>query len=222
MDFPYEYRVPLGQMRKVFRSFVWLCLLSAFVSLSGAEAQSELTGRGHSGWISSLAYFPDGKRLASGSADKTVKIWTIPSGEETATLRGHTDYVSSVAISPDGKLLATGSFDKTAKLWHLATNEEKASLHGHRAVVSSVAFSPDGKTLAAGIRYGTVILWDMPSKKERATLKGHKSDVWSVAFFPDGKILASADGDWDQPGKVKLWEAATGQERGILKHTGEV
>src|SRR5438552_18919088 len=138
MDFPCEYRVPLGQMRKVFRSFVWVCLISSFVPPRGAKAQSPMTLRGHSGWISSLAYFPDGKRLASGSADKTVKIWTISTGEETATLRGHTEYVSSVAISPDGKLLATGSFDKTAKLWNVATTEEKTSLGGHRGVVTSV------------------------------------------------------------------------------------
>src|SRR5260370_36037715 len=148
MDFSYEYRVSLVQMRKEFRSLVWLCLISSFVPLSGAKAQSPRTFRGHSAWISSLAYSPDGKQLASGSADKTVKIWTIPSGEELATLRGHTDYVSSVAISPDGKLLATGSFDKTAKLWQLATNEGKATLRGQRGVITSGTFSPEGTTLA--------------------------------------------------------------------------
>src|SRR5437763_863662 len=180
MDFPYEFRAPLVQMRKEFRSLVWLCLISAFVSLNGAKAQSPLTLRGHSGWISSLAYSTDGKWLASGSSDGSVKVW------------------STTAWTPDVSL-------------HVSTGE-----------IRSIAFSPDGKTLAAGIRYGTVMLWDVPSKKERATLKGHKSDVWSVAFFPDGKILASADGDWDQPGEVKLWDTATGRERGMLKHSGEV
>src|SRR5438876_3907563 len=122
-------------MRKEFRTLAWVYVILA-VPPCGVQGQSPLTLRGHSGWISSLAYSPDGKRLASGSADKTVKIWTIPSGEETATLRGHTDYVSSVAISPDGKLLATGSFDKTVKFWQLATNEEKATLRGHRGIVT--------------------------------------------------------------------------------------
>jgi WD40 repeat protein len=66
------------------------------------------------------------------------------------------------------------------------------------------------------------MLWDLAGKKERATLKAHKSDVWSLTFFPDGKILASGDGDWDQPGEVKFWDVATGQERATLRHTGEV
>src|SRR6516162_7989504 len=82
-----------------------------------AFGEGPTTLRGHSGWISSLAFAPNGKLLASSSADKTVKLWTIPGGKELASLRGHEDYVSSVAISPDGKTLATGSFDNSVKLW---------------------------------------------------------------------------------------------------------
>ena len=63
---------------------------------------------------------------------------------------------------------------------------------------------------------------DIPTKNERATVKAHKSDVWSVAFFPDGKTLASGDGDWDQPGEVRLWSVLTGRELRTLNHTGEV
>ncbi len=65
-------------------------------------------------------------------------------------------------------------------------------------------------------------LWDVPTLKELATIKGHKSDVWSVVFFPDSKVFASGDGDWDQPGEVKLWNMATGRDQGTLNHTGEV
>ena len=65
-------------------------------------------------------------------------------------------------------------------------------------------------------------MWDFPSLQERAVIKAHKSDVWSVAFFPDSKAFASGDGDWDQPGEVKLWSADMGKAIKTLNHTGEV
>src|SRR5207253_1269166 len=112
-------------------SFVFLLFAFLAVSEGMAVGESPPTLRGHTGWISSLAFTPDGKLLASASADKTVKLWAIPDGRELATLQGHEDYVSSVAMSPDGKVMATGSFDKSAKLWDLATAKGIASLRGH-------------------------------------------------------------------------------------------
>ena len=71
-----------------------------------------------------MAYSPDGKTLASGSGDKTIKLWDVATGKEQATLKGHTDWVTSVAFSPDGKTLASGSEDKTIKLWDVATGKQ--------------------------------------------------------------------------------------------------
>ena len=181
------------------------------------------TLEGHNGGVHSVACSPDGKTVASGSADQTVKLWDVGTGQQRASLLGHTGSVTSVAFSPDGKTLATGSYDRTVRLWSVATAKTQATLHGHANWVMSVAFSPDGETLATGSEDATVKLWDLRTKQERATLKGHTGPVRSVAFSPDGKMLASGGGDWNKPGEVKLWDVATGQERMTLKgHAGSL
>jgi WD40 repeat protein len=88
--------------------------------------------------------------LASGSYDKTIKLWEVASGREVRTLSGHTWDVTSVAFSPDGRLLASGSYDNTIKLWDVASGREVRTLSGHTEGVTSVAFSPDGA--APGLR----------------------------------------------------------------------
>ena len=129
--------------------------------------------------VLSVAYSPDGKTLAAGNADKTIKLWDVATGKDTATFGSkeagnlHAYGVYSVAYSPDGKTLAAGSMDKTIKLWDVATGKEQATLQGHTKYVSSVAFSPDGKTLASGSGDATIKLWDVATGKEQATLKGH-------------------------------------------------
>ncbi|QLE56225.1 serine/threonine protein kinase [Nostoc sp. TCL26-01] len=153
------------------------------------------------GGVFSIVFSPNGRILASGSADKTIKIWNLATGQVIRTLNGHFKGVISVAFSPDGKTLASGSSDKTIKIWNLATGQVTRTLNGHLFLVPSVAFSPDGRTLASGGFYKTIKIWNIATGKEITTLNGHSSLVWKVAFSPDGKTLASGGED----ATIKIW-----------------
>ncbi|MBC7228221.1 MAG: AAA family ATPase [Thermoflexales bacterium] len=156
-----------------------------------------------------VAFSPDGRLLASGSADKTVKVWEVASGRLLHTLIGHKDWTLGVAFSPDGRLLASGSNDKTVKLWEVSSGRLLYTLSGHRGTVLSVAFSPDGRLLASGSADKTVKVWEVASGRLLYNLSGHNQVVWKVAFSPDGRLLASGSNP------VKVWDVISGD----LLHT---
>jgi WD40 repeat protein len=185
--------------------------------------QEQFSLQGHRSAVRSVAFSGDGKRIASGSSDRTVKVWDAQTGQVTLTLQGHTDGVWSVAFSSDGKRIASGSHDGTVKVWDARTGQEKFTLEGHTRAVTGVAFSGDGKRIVSGggdfIRPGPgeVKVWDARTGQETPlTLRGHTSSVSSVAFSGDGKRIASGSGDKT----VKVWDAGTGQELLTLRgHT---
>ncbi|RYO77350.1 hypothetical protein DL764_010226 [Monosporascus ibericus] len=165
-----------------------------------------LTLTGHGGWVNSVAFSADGSRLASGSEDRTVKVWDAATGACLSTLEGHGDWVNSVAFSADGSRLASGSEDRTVKVWDAATGAYLSTLTGHGGWVSSVTFSADGSRLASGSNDRTVKVWDAATGACLSTLTGHGDYVLSVAFSADGSRLASGSNDRT----VKVWDAATG------------
>ena len=110
----------------------------------------ENTLTGHSHWVTSVGFSPDGQTLASGSLDSTIKLWDVQTGKVRHTLAGHSFGVLSVGFSPDGQTLASGSWDNTIKLWDVQTGKLRHTLTGHSYRVWSVEFSPDGQTLASG------------------------------------------------------------------------
>ncbi|KAG4432782.1 hypothetical protein IFR05_011734 [Cadophora sp. M221] len=168
------------------------------------------TLEGHTDYVSSVAFSPDGKQIVSGSRDQTVRRWDAATGQLLLpVLEGHTDVVSSVAFSPDSKQIVSGSWDRTVRRWDAVTGQPLLpALEGHMNWVSSVAFSPDGKQIVSGSEDRIVRRWDAATGQPiLPALEGHTNLVTSVAFSPDGKQIVS--GSYDQT--VRRWDAATGQ-----------
>ncbi|KAF9512026.1 hypothetical protein BS47DRAFT_1318551, partial [Hydnum rufescens UP504] len=186
----------------------------------GSEWPQNLsTLQGHSDWVTTIVFSPNGLCLASGSHDYTVQLWDPISGTSIATLEGHSGQVNTVAFSPDGLCLASGSTDSTVQLWDPISGTSIAKLESDSNSVSMIAFSPDGLHLASGSDDGAVRLWDPISTTSLTKLEGHSDHVTAIAFSSDGLWLAS--GSWDET--VQLWDPISGASIATLEgHSGVV
>jgi WD40 repeat protein len=205
-----EYLGWFGAVLVGLRPVGWLRPVSA------EDPKERARLEGHTAVVSSVALTADGKTLASGSYDTTIKLWNLSTGKEIATLRGHTDWIFSVAFTPDGKTLASASQDDTARLWDVVTGREIVAIkHGYH--VKRVVFTPDSKTLISAGE-GPIKLWDVTTAKERGTLdlvmeKANTNLVLAMALTADGKLLCTGHGD----GTLKLWDLTTGKETATIR-----
>ena len=178
------------------------------------------TYRKHSAAVLHVTWSPDGKKIASASADKTVHIWNATSKSPTLIYRNHTKPVSAIAWSPDSSRIVSGSWDTTVQVWNMQTGRKLLTCRGFSREVSCVAWSPDGKYIASGSWDTTVQVRQADSGRRVFTYTGHSSPVHAVAWSPatpatstDSLRIASGSGaaaNADIDTTVQIWQAFTG------------
>jgi COMPASS component SWD3 len=164
--------------------------------------------RGHKKPVSLVRFSPDGRTLASASADCTIKLWSASTGALEHTLEGHLAGISALTWSPDSKILASGSDDKSIRLWDTQTGlAHPTPLLGHHNYVYTLCFSPKGNMLVSGSYDEAVFLWDVRAARVMRSLPAHSDPVSSVDFVRDGTLIVSCSHD----GLIRVWDTATGQ-----------
>ncbi len=188
---------------------------------------------GHTGGLWTAVFGPDGRRVATGSIDGTVKVWDAASGQLLLTYEGHQGLIAKIpdflkvdvprppvmclAFSPDGRHIASGGFEPklgklresrgVVKVWDAQTGAEVLTFQEQLGVILSLDYSPDGRRIASSSinQDNTFVVWDAKTKAVIRVVAGHTSHVHRLRYSPDGRLLASGDTD----GSIKLWDAAT-------------
>ncbi len=189
-----------------------ICLWDMHAVAYAPDGLAQTMGRlhskliGHTSLADSVAFSPDGQRVASSHADQLVRLWNVQTGVVEYTLHGHVGEIHALAFSPDGTLLTSVGEDGLVRLWDSATGQLRHSLRGDDGALYDVAFSPDGESLAVGGNQPKVCLWDVRTGQLRRTLLAPFNMVWSIAFSPDGRSLAT--GTHIQG--ILCWDVASG------------
>jgi WD40 repeat protein len=213
---------------------IWSFLLGWAICqrAAGDEIKERTSLRGHSGQINSIGFSTNGRTLASGSSDGTVKLWDVATGKELRTVRRQVfglrnialirqspEAVNSIALASNGKTLAFGDGYGTVSIWSASNGLHQATFLCGSDEVSSllceakaVVVSADDRTLLAGTSDGKIRIWDVVAGKEKYVLGASDLAVNCLALSSDGKMMASGD----EEGRVALWEMATGKRRADL------
>jgi len=206
----------LGSVRKLLESCPQDLRSWEWYRLNHISDKAMMTINGHTDAVEGVAVSADGKYIASGSNDKTIKIWDASTGVELMTLRGHNGAIGTVSFSPDGKRVVSGSMDKTVKIWDWARGTELRTLrvqHKETDIGVGGRFSPDGKHIATWGWDNTIKIWDAETGEERAALRGGSGVRGAVAFSPDGTRIASGNRDR----MIRVWNWMTSDEPMILR-----
>jgi WD40 repeat protein len=168
--------------------------------------------------VQGIAYSPDGKWLAVGLDNGSVRLLDVIRQQEIHLLKGHTDRIYSVAFAPDNKTIASASWDHTVRLWDVATGLELRMLTAHEDKVFSVAFAPNGKVLASSDSRGVVHLWEPASGNLLKSLKSKGKITAAVAFSADSQRLATSNADY----RVNIVDIASGHVLTTFQHETQV
>jgi COMPASS component SWD3 len=164
----------------------------------------KLTLSGHTEPVRALTLSSDGKILASGGDDKTIKLWNLSTNALLHTLTGHRDRIKSILMTPDGQTVISSSFDNTIKFWNPQTGKEIRTIT-EKAGVNGMVLTPDGQTLISGSSDRTIKFRNLKTKKIDRILK---TDTTALAISSDGKTLFSGG---ENGGKIRIWSMATGK-----------
>ncbi|MCW3098888.1 MAG: hypothetical protein JWL77_4506 [Chthonomonadaceae bacterium] len=164
------------------------------------------TLEGHSDVVMSVAWSADGKWLATGSQDKTARLWLWPEGKELKLFKDHSDAVTRVAFAPDGKALYTASMDHNLRRYDTDKGTLVRAFTGHNEGVTAMAFSPANNILISAGSEPQLKRWNTEGGENTANYGGHGATVTEIVFSKDAKFIASASGDHT----IRLWDAANG------------
>lgn len=162
--------------------------------------------KGHSDWIRSLVFSPDGQVIVSGSNDETARLWDVKTGQLIHILTGHKERVKRVGISPDGGIIASASANNIIKLWNLQTGKWQGTIKtsdNPKTVLNEIVISPRGNIIASGSAsvQGTVKLWDLTTGEHKYAVAAHNSSVLALAFSSNGQVLVSGS----KGSSIKVW-----------------
>ncbi|MGF1460610.1 MAG: protein kinase [Leptolyngbyaceae cyanobacterium] len=176
-------------------------------------AQLLRTLSAHENSINALLLLSDERRFVSASADTTIRLWDLSTGESLQTYVGHETFINAIALSPDEQTLYSGSASGTILAWDLATGKQTARYEGHVSPINTLGRNPDGRLLVSGASDGTIHVWDNATQALVQTLTGHQGAVNTLFVTNDGQRVISGGTDRT----IRIWQLASGEEIATLE-----